>query len=249
MQNLVLKEAPKLLRNIHRSLGDSCLISRSNLKEYLTKVSSAKDFVSGDSVLKWGTDSYSKWVSELSSDEVRALGRYTYATSTVINSALRNLRSFDKNNIYANEIKHITSALQFVSVPEDILCYRGMPKEALGIYKDLPIGNLAGKIIYDTGFSSTSALLEVAQGRDYDIVMNILIPKGAKGAYLGNINYYDGEHEILMDMGQAYLIHSAKLNDKMERGTFSKQRLILDCEIIPERYEEKRKKIRDKYGI
>ena len=144
------------------------------------------------------------WQKELSENEKKAVQDYTKEYPNYyknINAKLRGKDFFwDNGNRDRAELIH--QALQKSSVPCDCTVYRGASFAALGKYKNLSDNELIGKVLLDKGFMSTSTI----KGSEFsgDIKLEILVPKGSKGGYLGNGISVAGEseHEMLFDKGR-----------------------------------------------
>lgn len=63
-------------------------------------------------------------------------------------------------------------------------------------------------MIRDNGFLSTSINSSSAFYKDIEFI--IKVPKGAPGAYVGNISYLPNEMEILFDKGREMIITDVK---------------------------------------
>ena len=76
-----------------------------------------------------------------------------------------------------------------------------MNSTALGPLEKLSDQELIGAVFTDNGFMSTSLAQEDAFGGA--VQLEIEVPKGAKGAYVGYISQQGhAESEVLFDMGQ-----------------------------------------------
>lgn len=148
------------------------------------------------------------WSDSLSSNERNAVKDYTGTAYLNINSVLRGKESsFDAGN--REKAKAIHSALSKSHLPQSCTVYRGASKEALGKYANLPDEALVGKIISDDGFMSTS--LNSSDSFGGEVKLEIDVPAGANGAYVGHISragHY--ESEVLFDCGQVMQITGVK---------------------------------------
>ncbi len=160
-----------------------------------------KIFKNPDSAQEWGENNFYNWENDLSSVEKTAIMYYTSNNSTDINIALRG----DSQKLPPKRIKelqkyipYIKSALKKARVPESVLVYRSVPKNALGEYKDLPLTKLKGKVIKDKGFFATS-LYPSECLRDSEIMLVIRVPEDTNGAFIsGNLSAYSFELELLL---------------------------------------------------
>ncbi len=149
------------------------------------------------------------WSNNISQDEARAIRDYTgnmYYQN--INSVLRGLDSgFDSGNCERANLIH--SALSQSQIPCDCTVYRGTSLAALGEFQNLSNEDLVGHTIVDYGFMSTSLNSSDAFGGD--IRLEISVPQGTNGAYVGYLsNCGHAESEVLLDAGQTMEITGAR---------------------------------------
>ena len=154
-------------------------------------------------------ESGKNWSSELSIDEVNAITDYTgnnYYKN--INGVLRGSQSkYDSGN--KERAINIHSALSKSQIPCDCIVYRGAPLASLGEYKNFSNEELVGHTIVEPGFMSTS----IEKGNEFggEIKLEIEVPKGTNGAYVGYLSqagHY--ETEVLFDAGQIMEITGAR---------------------------------------
>lgn len=147
--------------------------------------------------------------------EKKAVHDYTGIAYGNINATLRGIdKQFDEGNRECAVSLH--EALGRASIPSECKVYRGVSSKALGKLKFLPDSMLAGKIISDDGFMSTSLDSESAFGGD--LLLEIDVPKGSRGAYVGYISsagHY--ESEVLFDAGQIMRITGARRDSNGRR--------------------------------
>ncbi|QLY82151.1 ADP-ribosyltransferase [Clostridium intestinale] len=166
-------------------------------------------FKSAKEANSWGKASYKSWLDSLTTKERVALTKYTGEVFySNINDTLRGFGSFNgANGTYCDLL---TSALEKAITPEDILVYRGTSKMMLGELRNLPVNQLEGKIIEDKAFMSTS----LVEGEIYDsnLILYMNVPKGAHGAYIGNLSFLQNECEFLLNRGYRMLIKKVLKN-------------------------------------
>ena len=176
-----------------------------------TGASSAGSFSSGSSsgdssssVMSAGAD----WANSLSDTEKEAVNAYTNTAYSNINQNLRGIsNSWDPGNL--DRAKALHSALGRSSLPCDCTVYRGASSAVLGNYKNLSNEELKGKILKDNGFMSTS--LDRDRAFEGDILLEIDVPKGSKGAYVGNVGHYGHiESEVLFDCNSMMVINDVQ---------------------------------------
>lgn len=150
------------------------------------------------------------WISSLTSEEVRAIQKYTkndgdsrndkfYAR---LNAMLRGERSEDKTLRYYSE--QISNALQKNQTKHDILCYRTLSFDA---YKNYQVGDF----FIDKQFTSTSVVASHALKNPFKIV--IRAPIGSHGAYIEKVSGYPNQREFLIDKGTIYKVISKSENE------------------------------------
>lgn len=128
----------------------------------------------------------------LSPEERVALGGYQCSDYNPINKALR--EEFTISPELKRKIAAIDSAIQKSSLPVEMVVFRGT---------DYIVGQQmrAGKQLAEKGFSSTSLSYDVARSKDFGkgTIIEITIPKGAKGIYLDELRKPFGkEVELLL---------------------------------------------------
>lgn len=132
-----------------------------------------------------------------------------------INATLRGVeKQFDKGNYECAVALH--DALGRASIPSDCKVYRGVSSKALGGLRLLPDSMLTGKTFRDKGFMSTS--LEQGNAFGGDLLLEIDVPKGSHGAYVGHISsagHY--ESEVLFDAGQVMQITGTRKDSNGRR--------------------------------
>lgn len=162
---------------------------------------------------------------ELSDEEKEQLTNYTRFDATRINKAIRLNRIDDK---IQNKIDIIDSALNKAQpLKEDITLYRGTIIQSISGFENInkvsyeQIMNLEEKFITDRAFISTSKVKAEVQGRN--IVMNIKVPKGFKGA-LDIEEYatpkYKYQKEVLLKRNTNFYVKSIKYNQNDKKYYF-----------------------------
>lgn len=150
-----------------------------------------------------------EWSAGLDSEQKDAVRAYTGSFYAQINSALRGLTKGFVSKDIRDCARQIHSALAGSRIPCDCVVYRGMGASALGKLGKLTDEELVGKVYTDNGFMSTSLLKEDAFGGT--VQLELEVPKGAHGAYVGYIGQHGhAESEVLLDMGQYVKILDVK---------------------------------------
>ncbi|MBS2970665.1 hypothetical protein J9317_18130 [Metabacillus sp. KIGAM252] len=166
---------------------------------------------------EWGEKYYSDWLHNLPEREIAALKQYTGSDFSIIN---KYLRGFDDSlhGIDPGIIQDLSSSLYKAQVPHDINVFRGTD---LGPLDDIINLNDMGKIItedligktfIDYGFMSTSIAKE-SSFQHLPVSWEINVPKGANGAYIGQISQFPHEAELLLQARQEMVIREAFLDN------------------------------------
>lgn len=154
-----------------------------------------------------------QWASQLSSTQHSAVYAYTDNAYYNINASLRGKANFSPGN--AERAIAIHQALSGAQIPCDCVVYRGASREALGQYQQLSDDQLIGCVIRDGGFMSTS--LQRDNAFMGDIQIEISVPAGTHGAYLGTISRFPNEQEVLFDAHQQLEITGVRRGTHGER--------------------------------
>lgn len=140
------------------------------------------------------------WSEGLSNEEKSAIRDYTGTSYLNINAVLRGVENdFSQGN--HERAVHIHQALQRSCIPHECTVYRGASLSALGDFQSLSDEQLVGNILIDRGFMSTS--LNSGDAFGGDVRLEITVPQGAQGAYVGYLSqcgHY--ESEVLFDRRQ-----------------------------------------------
>lgn len=150
-----------------------------------------------------------QWSAGLNSEQRDAIRAYTGSSYSDINATLRGLTEGFISADNKNCAIRIHSALDRCEIPCDCIVYRGMNASALGYLEELADQELVGQVYTDNGFMSTSLSSQDAFGGT--VQLEIEVPKGAKGAYVGYISQQGhAESEVLFDVGQYLRILDVK---------------------------------------
>ncbi|MBC6310983.1 ADP-ribosyltransferase [Listeria sp. FSL L7-1582] len=186
--------------------ADEAVLTSKNIESIKGAITSVDD------AHRWGDTHFSEWLDSLSSAEKSAIQQYTGSDYRKINSYLRGI-SDSLDDIEPSVIDNIKSGLGKSSVPHDVQVYRGTDmrpfEDIIEIGKDgsFNYDSLIGKTIKDDGFVST-AIVQESSFDFFDVAWEINVPKGAEGAYIGNISNVPSEAELLLNAGQEMLIKS-----------------------------------------
>ncbi|AZB44532.1 hypothetical protein CEF21_20810 [Bacillus sp. FJAT-42376] len=170
-----------------------------------------------DEAHKWGEKHYSSWLDNLSDREVEALKQYTGNDYSKINRYLRGT-SDSLHGVDPSVIQDLTSSLYKAQVPHEIKVFRGTdmgPLDEMITLNDegrIIAEELVGKTFIDYGFTSTS-ITKSASFQNLPVSWEINVPKGAHGAYLGQISHFPDEAELLLQARQEMVIRKAFLDN------------------------------------
>jgi hypothetical protein len=157
---------------------------------------------------EWGKKQFVIVEKTLLPKEKEAISRYTVCAGPYN----RYLRGVDGRSTpqLKNDLQLIRNGLNKCSIPEPIIVFRGTTKSCLGELANLPPEKLVGKEIVEKGLLSTSTyprhnFIGVRNG----LAMVIKVPKGTKGAFLGELSALPHEAEVLFPSGQKMIIKEA----------------------------------------
>jgi hypothetical protein len=176
-------------------------------------------FPDGSTVRKFFNDSNNSnledWMKGLTSFEKNSILSYSQGDYYEINETLRKINEFTKENAgeYYYKINQIEKAIDKFELKQDILVYRKVNYNAVRHYD---LTQLVGKDVIDKGFMSTSTLKEGFNASN-DVIMEIAVPKGSKGAFINDLSgYQDQEYEFLLQRNTKLKIHEVlKQGDKI----------------------------------
>ena len=157
---------------------------------------------------------YKQWQETLSSQEMKAFEHYRKKinTNNNINAKLR-LGQIPEDSFI------LSSALRRASCPDNILVYRCLSRKE---NKDMS-NKTVGQLFMRKDYKGTHVKDIVTGG--FPIInsagyMIILMPKGAKAAYINNLsNKFKNEREMLIDKGQVFMLIE-KNNDIFNLPTY-----------------------------
>ena len=176
---------------------------------------------------------------QLTDAEKESLSQYGGVFYTSVNDQMR--KGIPIPDDYAcrkDIVEQLKSAVGKGSVPDDVVVFRGMDQKFIDKFmkknKITDINQLAGKVIEDKGFVSTSLDSKVPLNflgtgkKGGGVIMDIKVPKGSKGLYISSLGY-DYEREILFSPAN-FVIQSAKT--ETVQLTKKKTRDIVRLEVL-----------------
>lgn len=152
-------------------------------------------------------ESYKAWAEKLLPSERKAISKYTYNGEEKkpkfyerLNRMLRE-GVIKENPVMERYSEEISSGLKKFELKEDIVCYRGMNIN--------PFVGASKNVIYEfDAFTSTSISLSGVINNTF--VIEIHVPKGARGAYIKQLSKFKSQEEFLLDKNTKYMISSVK---------------------------------------
>ena len=161
----------------------------------------------------WGNASFQDWNNSLSIVERQAIidykkELYPHESSFYvnINNTLRGKDTFRDGNQMRYMRMH--NALSRSSVPEDVVAYRSITHDAYNnmLNNALTAGSDG---LRDNGFMSCSLSCDsvFSNSSVNDVIMQMTITEGSRGAYIGNVGPdFESECEILLDCGSTLFV-------------------------------------------
>jgi len=172
-------------------------------------ISDYKVFDKAENIPQWAKDQAHVWTQE----EKDALTYYTSHEYSKINDYLRGKETAGPGIV--KKINQITDAIEKADIKENIVVWRGTHLSNFTQaeqYKLLPVEQWADRPLRDLAFSSTSMLKDSAF-TDKPVFMQILVPKGSRGAYISSLSEFETEYEMLFQKGAGFKILEAQEND------------------------------------
>ena len=159
--------------------------------------------LSADTVVPTLREDSKEWVNKLSSEEIRAIKKYTKNSGDPkddkfyarLNSMLRGDIPEDDTLKYYSDV--ISGAISKFELKHDIICYRSVkhnPTEGLKI----------GDIYEPKQFISTAVISSRTIKGNYNIA--IMVRKRCKGAYIELLSSYPNQREFLLDKNLKYRV-------------------------------------------
>ena len=154
-----------------------------------------------------------EFASNLSSDAHEAIRLYTGGGYQTMNDKLRAGSLANAPDHWKHPIQHIDNALAKTSMHDHATLYRGggSDQATYDRWKSLAPGDH----YIEKGFSSTSPLRDRGESFGSRVMLNITVPKGGKGAAIGDASQNRAEYEVLLPRNQKFRI------DKIEHSTSS----------------------------
>mgnify|MGYP002510101571 FL=1 len=159
-------------------------------------------FKSSDAVDLW----YEKYKSFFPSDNktdkelLEALDLYTASVNHILNGHLR--YNIEIDDFYQQHLAQMVKKIPTYHIPNNIIVYRYISK---GLLKEMcpSYPPRTGMLMHDKGFMSTTLIREsLDTHRQADIslkiLLEILVPAGTSGTYVGHLKNMPAEYEIIL---------------------------------------------------
>lgn len=144
-------------------------------------------FEDTEKALNYYVDHGEKWADSLTKDEREAVRNYGYNHLSAEGNAYLRGETEKYNDAQLAEIKkqvkNIDSAIEKGTIDENLVLYRGVGSDYLGLDFDNP-EKLVGKSFTDGGFLSATGDKEVAEVYGRGVVLEMQVPEGTHAAYV-----------------------------------------------------------------
>ena len=153
------------------------------------------------------------WVLQLGADEQGAINKYTGSYYRQLNAALRKhkdkVRDSSKGT-FKTDRDNIEAGINSYTLRNNTIFHRSSSASLLGGLTNADAINeqLAGKVVVDHGFTSTTTTYRTGGGTMFgDIQYHISTPRGKGiGAFVKPISQHSSEEEFLFNYGSAYKV-------------------------------------------
>jgi hypothetical protein len=158
-------------------------------------------FKDGKEGAAWGEKAYEKWAGKLTGKEKGAVEVYQGPGFQWLNKSLRSGDKLDPET--ADTVKALDAALAKGKADRDIIVHRGINSEEVA----QQIRDSVGGTFSDRAYQSTSVDSALARDFGSDMVVNIHVPKGSIGAYVGGLRMENHqEREFILPRNSMYRI-------------------------------------------
>lgn len=204
----------------------------------------------------WGLQTFKEWKENLTTSEKDIVKGYTGSKYDPINEHLRKYEGKlgkEGNEKVENQIKDLDAALKKSKIPQNVNVYRRVSELQFGKeYEDYNLrqggiinkekvakleGKFRGQTFNQHSYMSTSLVQDPHQSYSndrYPILLEITIPEGTQGAYIGDMSEYPGQYEMLINRGYTFkyekfsIVKPTRAEDKGKE--YLKVNLSLDLE-------------------
>lgn len=153
-------------------------------------------------------ESFNRWKSKLSKEEIKALKKYRRSNSFLLNRA--NINAKIRNGEECKEAEYLSNAINKFDLSENIIAYRTIAKKEKEFIQQFSIREIFKfddyKGLHIKKKIKNNPLIDPAG------YILFLIPKGFKVAYINDITIlYRHEKELLIDKGQLYSLVGSRI--------------------------------------
>ena len=161
-------------------------------------------FKSSDDVDLWYKAYKSYFPSDNDNDKdfLKAINFYTGSANTLVNRALRYDITMLDGDYMQSIFQRMIDKLPTYHIPNNIIVYRYISK---GLLKEMCPSSppKTGMIMHDKGFMSTTLIRKsMDEHRQSDLSLKILleiyVPTGTSGTYVGHMKNMLGEYEVIL---------------------------------------------------
>ncbi|MGH9429263.1 MAG: ADP-ribosyltransferase [Terriglobia bacterium] len=182
----------------------------------------ARKFTSGEEVDEWGNKQWARVEPHLTDRDKADLRQYTGAAYDTINRSLRGGTALEGN--MPGLVKSLDSIFDnpVLALDEPIVTYRGVSYEPWSKLTKDDIGTL----MIDPGFASTTPNLQRATSyvNENLTLLEITLPEGSKAIWLGNLQTFIKEQEVLLGRGSKMILRDIAEDVDVDYG--DKYRLL-----------------------
>jgi len=152
------------------------------------------------------------WVMQLGTDEKNAIVKYTGSYYRELNKALRTHKDKVRDSSkgpFKTDRDNIEAGINSYRLKHNTIFHRSSSASLLGGASTVEeINAMAGKVVVDHGFTSTTTTYRTGGGTMFgDIQYHISTPRGKGiGAFVRPISSHKSEEEFLFNYGSAYRI-------------------------------------------
>jgi hypothetical protein len=217
-----------------RSMQDDCSVRTADSREIIQKGTRKNRAVSFDDRLVEHSrlfPMFADWHRNLKRSEKKALFHYCYQDDKKINGYLNGSKldvEGEEKNKLIGMIEEISNALKRSKTPMPLKVYKGINISRIQPLIDQKANKIAKTLFMEKAFLSTSTLKGIALKHAKGAMLEIDVPKGANGAYVGALSEYL-ETEILFDKNQKLQITGLR-----KEGEAESPLLILECKLLVE---------------
>lgn len=168
-------------------------------------------------------DQQAEYVDSLDDDQRHAIGVYTSAGYFQTNQALRGappppLDRYAREAALARGAKIDAVIRDAPPLGQELQVYRGVSVTALGVDSAAGVDSLVGGTFRDDGIVSTSLSRRVSssfatvgnKSQTDQVMLEVLVPSGAKALYVESLSSSPGEYELLLPTGSVFKIGAVR---------------------------------------